>query len=63
VFDLARHDHARHAFTLEKFDELAQVPYADPFDRAGEFFNRGIGLFLDRGDGHLDAFRARAFEH
>jgi hypothetical protein len=29
----------------------------------GDIFNGGIGLFLDRGDGHFDPFSARALEH
>src|SRR5262245_26490337 len=63
MFDLPGHNRTRHAFALEELDQLAQMADADPFNRARKLRDARFIFFLDRGDGHLNAFSARAFEH
>src|SRR6185437_1133664 len=59
VFNLPCHDRGAHAFTLEKFNELAQFAQRHPVHyRGAATLNERGSLFLDGGHHHLSALGA-----
>jgi hypothetical protein len=63
MLDLPCHYRVSNLLALEELYQAAHLAYAYPLDTFGRARYLGRSLFLDGGDNHLNAARARALKH